>query len=225
MIEMKIDQVSVDAVKSALGELSGQYKTVMVTSINKTLTTAKVQATARIGNELNLTASRIKEDMTINKANFSSIKGSLVAVGEPVGLVQFGANQTAKGVTVKVLRSSGRSLLKHAYIAKGRGKSQAKDGSTKMHVWWRGDRAGMPKAKKFPVGKKSTANWMAIGNNYRGIGLFTTTAIERRTGPRIEDIFGNPKVLDPVSIQASTLYLSNVNDKITSILERYFDRG
>lgn len=204
-MKTEINTADVASVQAALGDLKDKYKSVLTTSINKTLTTARTQATARIGNELNLKAARIKEDFTLQKANFSKLSGALVAKGEPVGLIQFGANQTLKGVSVKVLRSSPRTLLKHAFIANGKN-------SAKQHVFWRQNRpAG---TGRWPVGQKARAPWSKIPKDYRN-------PLERLTGPRIEDIFGQAKVFDPVSIQAQTVYLKNVDAKITEIIRRH----
>jgi len=202
-MSVELKQTDVAAVKSLLGDLKGKYKTVMTTSINKALTTARTQATARIGNELNLKAARIKQDFSIKKANFGDISGSLKATGEPVGLVQFGAKSVNKGVSVKVLRASSRSLVKHAYIA-SRG--------SKEHVYWRKNRVAG--TGKWPVGQKTRAPWKLIPARYR-------VPVERLTGPRIEDIFASSRVLDPVSIQAQHVYLQNVDAKITDILRRH----
>lgn len=214
-MEVEIDQAAISDIKAALGDLKDKYKSVLTTSINKTLATAKVQTKARIGNELNLTAARIDQDLTIQKANFSKLSGALIAKGEPVGLAQFSPVDGPTGVKVKVLRSSSPTLLKHAYLAPG------KSGSG-LHVWWRGKRENMPAAKKFPTGVKSRTNWYKIGNDYRGIGgIGAKHAIERRTGPRIEDIFAKPQVFDPINIQAHHIYLQNVDAKIAEILRRW----
>lgn len=203
MTAVQISQADVTAVRNMLGDLADKYKSVMTTSINKTLTTARTQATARIANEINLKSSRIKEDFSIKKANYGDISGSLKATGEPVGLINFGANQTMKGVSVKVLKSSSRTVIKHAYIA-ARG--------SKEHVYWRKNR--MPGAGKWPVGKKTNVNWRNVAPKYK-------RPVERLTGPRIEDIFGKPGVLDPVSIQAQHVYLINVKNKIDEIIRRH----
>jgi hypothetical protein len=205
MASVTINQADIAKVQALLGDLKDKYKSVMTTSINKTLTTARTQATARIGNELNLKASRIKEDFTIQKANFGNISGALVAKGAPVGLINFSASQTMKGVSVKVLRSSSRTVIKHAYIG-------SKKGQTKQHVYWRKNR--MPGTGRWPVGKKARAAWDTVAPVYR-------RPVERLTGPRIEDIFANPKVFDPVSIQAQHVYLQNVDAKIDDILRRH----
>lgn len=206
MTAITVDQADIAKVQAALGDLKDKYKSVMTTSINKTLTTARTQATARIGNELNLKAARIKQDFTVKKANFGDISGSLKATGKPVGLINFGANQTQKGVTVKVLRTASRSLVKHAYIA-ARG--------SKKHVYWRSTpRNTIPSAKRYLPGKQHAAPWARMGRDIR-------RPVERLTGPRIEDIFAKSKVLDPVTIQAQHVYLQNVDAKIDEILRRH----
>lgn len=212
-----VNQADVAQVKALLGDLKGKYKSVMVTSINKTLSTARTQATARIGNELNLKAARIKWGFTLFKANYSNMSGALVSSGEPIGLIQFGARQTAKGVSVKVKRSSSRYLLRHAFIAKGKGASiSTMDGSVKEHVFWREkDRNRLPAPRRFPTGKIAPkgAFW-SMPDKYR-------LSLERLTGPRIEDIYASPKVLDPVTIQAQHVYLLHVENKIDEILRRH----
>lgn len=200
-MEIRVDQGMLNDVLSAVGDIKNGYKKVLVTSINKTLGTVKTQATARIGNEINLTAARIKKDMTIQKANYSKISGALNVTGEPVGLVQFGASQTKKGVTVKVLRSSAMKLLKHAMIAAGR------SSSTTQHVFWR--QYDGPR-KPFVPGKK----YGVLPKEYR-------LPLERLTGPRIEDILAKDTVLDPVTIQANTVFASNVSTKIDEVLRRH----
>jgi len=199
-MEIRVDQGMLNEVLSAVGDIKNGYKQVLVTSINKTLGTVKTQATARIGNELNLKAARIKGDMTLQKANYSKVSGALICSGEPVGLVQFGASQVQKGVTVKVLRSSPRSLLKHAMVITG-GNSSTK------HVFWRqydGPRKPVVPGKKYG----------ALPKEFR-------LPLERLTGPRIEDIFAQDKVMGPVTIQANTLFLSNVDAKITEVIRRH----
>lgn len=223
VMPIEIDDAALDNVKTMMKGIRNGVPNVLVTSINKTLGTAKTQATARIGNELNLKAARIKDDMTLSKANYSNLSGALVATGEPVGLVQFGASEVQKGVTVKVKRQGSRKLLKHAFIAKGKGKSiSKKDETVKTHIWWRAGRDRMPVPRHFAPGKKARANWDNIPKKFKfPIGPKGDKSIQRLTGPRIEDIFASKKVLDPVTIQAGHLFVKNVDAKITDVLRRY----
>ena len=214
-MEVEVSKAMFDEVKAAVADIRNGYKNVLVTSINKTAGTAKVQIAARVGNEINLKAARIKENLTVQKANYSKMSGAVVSKGEPIGLINFGARDSVKGVSVQVLKSSSRTLLKHAFIAKGTGRSISRStGEVKYHVFWRKGRDKMPAAKRFPVGKKSNAPWPKFGDKYR-------FKIKRLTGPRIEDIFGKDKVLEPVMIQANHLFLRNVDSKITDILRRH----
>lgn len=199
-MDIRVNQGMLNDVLSAVGNIQNGYKKVLVTSINKTLTTVKTQATARIGNELNLKAARIKEDITVQKASYSKVAGALVLSGEPVGLAQFGASQVKKGVTVKVLKSSGRSLLKHAMLAKGRGVT------TKKHVFWR--QYDGPRKPVMP------------GRDYGVMPKEYRLPLARLTGPRIEDIFSADSVLIPVTEQANHVFGLNVLSKIDEVIRR-----
>lgn len=203
-MKVELNMVAVDSVKAALGDLKDSYKKVLTTAINKTLSTAKTQAKARIGNELNLKASRIEQDLSLEKANYTTLTGRLAATGEPVGLIQFGARAVNQGVSVKVLKSNPRSTIRHAFIARGKN-------SATEHVFWRKTRMS---GTRFPTGKPVRAPWPMFGTLYR-------LPVERLTGPRIEDIFAQPKVLDPVTIQANHLFLSHVDTQISEVIRRH----
>ena len=208
MAAITINQVDVAEVQRLLGDLKDKYKSVMTTSINKALTTANTQAAARVGNKVNLKAARIKQDFQIKKANYDDISGKLSALDATknrVGLIQYGARQTTKGVTVQVLRSSPRALLRHAFIAPGKK-------STKEHVFWRENRpAG---TGRWPVGQKARAAWSTVDPRYR-------KPLSRRVGPSVAYWFSRPDVFDPVAIQAQHVYLINVENKIDEIIRRH----
>lgn len=209
----QINQASVDNVRAMLGELADMYKSVMTTSINKTLSTVQTQATARIGNELNLTAARIKQDMTITKANYGNISGKLSCTGEPIGLMQYGAKQTTKGVSVKVKRSGARALLKHAFIA---------DANGYTHVWWREGQDQQDPPKIHMQGKISKAAWPRFGIRYHPrFSDEYRIPLERLNGPRIEDILDDDDILTPVIIQGNYLFLQNVGKQTDEILRRF----
>jgi hypothetical protein len=206
MTAVQINQADVAAVRNLLGDLADKYKSVMTTSINKTLTTAKTQAAARVGNKVNLKSAKIKEYLAVEKANYSKMSGQLYAFDWAkyrIGLVNYGAKQTLKGVTVKILRDKSRILIPHAFIA-GRG--------SKEHVFWRKNRT--PDKNKWPSGKKINVRWDAIPKDMR-------RPLSRRTGPSVAYWFGKPDVFEPVSIQAQHVYLINVENKIDEIIRRH----
>jgi len=207
---INIDTSALEQVHDLVRGIQDGYKKVLVGAINTTATTVKVQAVARIGNKLNLKAARIKKDFTIVKANYSSLSGAVKAAGEPVGLASYGAKQTQKGVSVKIFQEGGRILLRHAYIAKGRGGL--------FHVWWRDTpRSSLPTPKRFPVGKIAPrAPWSKFGEDEE-----YTKPIERLNGPRIEDIYARMDVLEPIETQAAHLFVQNVGKKTDEVLRRF----
>lgn len=206
---VEVDQAMLNEVQAAMEGIKNGYTKVLVTSINKTLTTVKTQAAARVGNDLNLKAARIKEDFTAQKASYANPFGAFVSTGEPVGLMQYGAKQTQKGVSVKVKRSGSRVLLKHAFIATGRG-------SARCHVFWREGQDQQNPPEIHMQGKISKAAWQrfTFGDEYR-------KPLERLSGPRIEDILDDDDILTPIMIQANHLFLQNVGKQMDDVLRRY----
>lgn len=125
---IQINQGQLQDVRNLLAGIQNGAKKAMTTAINKTLATTKVQVKKKLGEELNLKASRIEQDLSVEKANYNNISGKVVVVGEPVGLVNFAGAQLKKGVKVKVLKRGSPELLKHAF---------KKTVSGKEHLWWR----------------------------------------------------------------------------------------
>jgi len=193
-------------VEVAMTGIKNGAKRVLTQAINKTVKTMATQTRVRIGNELNLKAARISKDLSTRKATFGSLSGAVVAKGKPVGLVSFGATQNKKGVRVKVKRSGGTKLLKHAFIAKGLRGQNPGDG-TNNHAFWR-EYKGTRKALNPNI------NYWALPNNYR-------LPVKTLYGPRIEDIFASDKVLKPIETQAAYIFPLNIDKGIADILRRF----
>jgi len=213
-MSIEISQSDLARVESLLRDIKNGSKRALTNAINKTLTNVQTRAAKDVGADLALTAKRIKQDFTIKKANFSDISGSFVSKGEPIGLVQYAGKQTKKGVSFKVKRSGKRTTLKHAFIAKGKA---ANDGTRneKTHVFWRGKVYGKKVNPKM--------NYGALPKKYR----FTESAdkdergIQRRTGPRIEDILGANRIFDPIETFAGEKISENLSTQIDDILRRH----
>ncbi len=181
-------------------------ETVMRNAINSTLSTVQTQAVARIGNELNLTAARIKQDFWIDRASLAKQGGGVYAKGAPIGLVSYGAKQTGSlrthntgDMQVKIKRAGGWKTLKHAFFAITKGGI--------LNVYWR-EYAGTRSA------------WNPIKAYNRMPSQFRFPLV-RLTGPRIEDIYGADRVFDPVTLQAQTIFASRVEDEMNDLLRRY----
>jgi len=178
-IQMKFNQADILEVKAVMAGIGRSPNPVMSRAINKTLGVTQTFAAKRIYNTLNLTQTRIKKNFSQNKASTTDVRGSLVAKGGPVGLASFtGTKELARGgVSVKVHRSGSRFILKHAFMAKGKGQTE-----TAQHVFERknyGNRAYRPGFL-----------YATLPDKYR-------FPLERLTGPRIEDEYAKPTVLNP----------------------------
>ncbi len=203
-MDISVNQADLKSIQKTLAGIKNGYKNVVVTSINKTAKTIKVQARARIGNELNLKSKRIGEDIRVEKANYQKMSGAVIVSKTRVGLIQFSAKQNNKGVRVKVFKKQSGRLIKHAFIAQGRN-------STTQHVFWR---KNWQPGTKFQVGKKTKkVPWQKMPDKYR-------IPLTRLTGPSVYDVFKQKQILDPVTIQANFVYLKNVDAKISDLLRR-----
>ncbi len=196
--KIEVDKTDLFKLEVTLAGIKNGVPRVLSNSINKTIKTTQVQAVKLIGQDLNLPAKRIKKDFKQDKANFSKLKGGLIAAGEPVGLINFAARQVKAGVSHKVKRVSARSTTRHAFIA-ARG--------TKSHVFWRAYDG--PRKPAMP------------GRNYAAMPKMYTHPIHIREGPRIEDVYGDRKMYDKVEKIAADTYVKNVGIETGSLLRRF----
>jgi hypothetical protein len=117
-----------------------------------------------------------------------------VAKGKPVGLASFSGTKELKrgGVSVKVHRTKPRNVLRHAFMARGKG-------STTEHVFERKYYGKKPFRPGFP--------YAMLPDKYR-------FPLERLTGPRIEDEYAKPGVLDPTMGYANFKLGENINSQL-----------
>jgi len=87
-----------------------------VRALNKTAAQVKTNAARQIRDVgYQLKVGTIKRALTINKASAGKLTATVIASGRPIPLMQYGARQTAKGVSVSVL--NGRKVIQQAFIA------------------------------------------------------------------------------------------------------------
>jgi hypothetical protein len=85
-------------------------------ALNRTLTTAQAQAAREIVDAgYGLKVGAIKKSLDLTRATPNRLTAILRATGRPIPLINYGARQTAAGVTVNVLH--GRKLIPGAFIA------------------------------------------------------------------------------------------------------------
>lgn len=194
-MQIKLDKSDMAAVDTMLINLKGAYPRVIYRSVNKTLGNVQTKAVDEIYSVLNLTKTRIKKDFKQYKAGPSNLKGSIVATGKPINLASFsGTTQTTKGIGVRIFRGGTRHTLKHAFIWE----RSTKSGSTAKTAFWRAEVMGRPYVKTRPYAYLAKT------------GVIKRLPIETLTGPRIEDIYARPTVIDNVLIFGGNRYAENV---------------
>lgn len=209
-MKVELSKADLTQVEHLLADVKNGSKKALTVALNKTLVTVNAQAAKTVGTDLALTAKRIKKDFRMKKASYSNIAGSFSSKGVPIGLASFGAKQTKKGVSFKVKRKGKRTLIKHAFLAKGKSNFY-----TKQHVWWRG------KIYKKPVNPKM--KYGALPRKYRfpESSDKKNRGIQRLTGPRIEDILSKSEILGPLEKLGAEKFQANLGTQIDSILRRH----
>lgn len=115
-------QRKLDALRSDLRD------TVLVRTVNRTIDGAKVDMGRSIRQEFNVTATYVRERLRVRKASFKvgrfNVEAELIGGDgkrRSANVIAFGARQVKQGVSVKIKRAGGRSVIKSAFIGnKGR---------------------------------------------------------------------------------------------------------
>lgn len=170
-------------------------------AINRSLETGKTLAAKEIGMRLNVTQTRIKQDMKLSKAYFSNPVGRIDSIGNPVSLTTFiGTRPTAKGVSVNVLTTTPRTVLKHAFMNLS---------NNAMQVFWRVYK---------PAARKPVNPMIKYGNNLPDKYRYE---IEIRKGPRIQDIYARPDVYGAVLAKVNTYFMERLDHEANYLLSQY----
>lgn len=199
---VEISRADLKDLERTLSGIKNGAKKAMVTSINGSLVSVRAKAVKDIGTELNLKAARIRQDFRIEKASYSRIKAAVRATGQPVGLATFnGTKELARGgVSVKVLKRDKPSKLLHAFI---------RTAKTAKNVFERIRKPGVHYGRPMVPGRK----YGAMPEKYR-------LPVKRLTGPRVEDIYAEPRIYDGVSKFAAERQVELLGKKVDDILRR-----
>lgn len=109
-------------------------------ALNKTAITARADAARSIRDAgYGIKVSSVKGAISIRRASNQDLKAIVTATGNPIPLINYGARQTSKGVSVNV--KNGRKVIAHAFIAtmaSGHKGVFARQGKTHKKVMRRG---------------------------------------------------------------------------------------
>ena len=128
-VSITIDKNDIARIKSDFLLMEGEVPVALSRAINRTLTAVNTAGSVQVRKHYNLKASRVKKNFSVKKATKSYLNASWKSQGEPIGLINFGARQNKKGVSVKVTASGSRETVNTAFIQVGKNKVQ--------HVFWR----------------------------------------------------------------------------------------
>ena len=130
-LNLKLGAGDIANVKLMLGALSKSTGTVIQQAVNRTLTGVRTDATNVISSVITPTKATIRKTMTVKKMTASDGNAFVKCSGKPLNLIHFKARQTQKGVTVQILKNSGRALIHHAFKMKY---NNPKEGVTELVV-------------------------------------------------------------------------------------------
>ncbi len=193
-MEVAIDDAQWREIGAALDGIKNGVPKVLTRATNKTLTTVKSETAKAVYAELNLTQKEIKKNIKLKKMSWTELKAWVKSTGKPRNLTDFiGTKQGAKGVSVKVKRSSKRSILSHAFIAMGSRSSKRLVGRREY------------KGARVPI--RTGASYTTLPKKYR-------YPVKWLTGPRVEDIIAKIYKLDATMDKYSKTYLKNINHEL-----------
>ena len=111
LVEIKVNEKQLANVRRILAEVPGGMAKLMSMAINRTATSSKAEIVRRLRAEINMTAKRIRQNITIEKASRARWLATIDMFGKRVPLIHFGARQIKKGVSYKIQRSGGRKKI------------------------------------------------------------------------------------------------------------------
>ena len=214
---IKVNKQQFNDVKKMLSGIKGGVRKAMVRALNKTSNTTKTQLAKKVGEDLNLSAKRIKQDIKVLKSDPNKLQGGVTSTGEPVGLINFAGAQTNKGTRVKVKKKGGGKVVPHAFKASTPTK---KPPHSREHLFWR--KKGSWSRRE--LNPKRTYRGMPnnpSADKYRIKKGGGSTMMMRLTGPRIQDIMAKDEIFKPVAEEAADNLAKNLDKATADLLRGY----
>jgi hypothetical protein len=196
---IKINDTDLKNVEKMLGNVQGAVPRVISRAINDTLAGVKTDASAEIRQVITLKKAAVDKTFRTVKSNVTTLSGLFESKGSPVPLIDYGARQTTKGVSVQVKRGNPRSQIEGAFIATMK--------SGHKGVFWRQwhTAARKPVNRNVPYGK--------LPKRYR-------LPIAQRFGPRVPDILENQPVMNAVLTKAGDRMHKNIDRELNYELSK-----
>lgn len=117
LIEIKVDKAKLRNIERMLAGVPKAMPRVISRGINRTISPAKTQISRGIRQEINIKSGDLNKKIKVDKATFAKWEGRIILSTKRIPLEDFGAKQTAKGVSYKIKKSGGRQVIESGFIA------------------------------------------------------------------------------------------------------------
>ncbi len=200
-----------------LAQIKGVTPLVLMRSMNNTMQGVRTDVSSEIRAIITTGKSDVDKSIGITKANKETLSGAVVISGRLLPLLDFGARQTQKGVSVQIRKDHKRAVLSGAFIATMK--------SGHKGVFWReyhkkGQRLGKTEQRISRSGyifNTKTGRYFparALPREYR-------LPIHELFGPRVPDYLGDEgPVMDTVLAKAEDRLDKNIEHELNYELSK-----
>ena len=184
-LRIEVNQQDLHNVRTLLAGIGHAVPRITRMAVNRTLAGVKTDATNEVAKVITPKKAEIRKTISVKKYEFRGDDSAYVRCkGRRMALIHFKARPTKKGVTVQVLKSEPRSLIKHAFIATMK--------SGHKGVFWRkewgGKRGSVRPGRKF--GPEFT-DYGSLPGKYR-------IPISERFSFAVPEVLGHPPTIKAV---------------------------
>ena len=183
--------------KATLAGVKNGAPKAITAAINRTLTTGRSRVVKRVTGIVNLKARDARDVIGTRKATYSTLEGSIRLSRKAIPLINYGARQTKKGVSVAVRKGEGRKVIPHTFLATMR------SGHTGVFE------------------RKPGSKHVRRVNAKHPEGVWTQLGIRERYGPTLLGVFqGAPGVASEVIADLAEVLKKNLASQIDRLLGR-----
>lgn len=116
-MRVEVSQQDLYNVRTLLAGIGNAVPKITRMAVNKTLAGVRTDATNEVSKVITPKKAEIRKAISVKKMGAADDSAYVRCKGRRMALIHFKARPTKKGVTVQVLKSESRSLIKHAFIA------------------------------------------------------------------------------------------------------------
>lgn len=115
---IKVEMRGLAKLTTALEKGSKNVKRDMGRAMSAAQRVAAAEATKAARAIYNVKRTRIAKEWRLSGFDFSSLSFTLTGVRKPISLLRYSLRKTRKGLSVQVMQSQGRTILRKSFIAK-----------------------------------------------------------------------------------------------------------